>query len=389
MTRDLTPKDAAALALGVYSVSDGDERDLQIFMGAEFFKRSSSGKQLLSTELGGRIVRSAKDVFGICAKGRGLYEGDLILAFRGTTTANNHADYFTDARVGLEPSRTGWPVHIGFNHAFTAMLPELRKCLSEWKPTGVIHCVGHSLGGAVATLAADWAASATSRSVKLYTFGQPRVGLTMFSRSLTRKLGAKNIHRVFHTTDPVPMVPVFPYVHSPLPGWGLRILSEEPILSGEAHRMSAYEKSVKDRGWCDLVQAPPIHSHEAAIKAWLKSYSYVNPGSPKAFVWLEHALIWLISKKLSGLAYGVQWTMMGIHTFLDKVAWLLLKGISVGEECAEYVTLFLRKVSQILGMTIPAATSLTHSFLRFLLETLTKRASELALKAIRGLRNWS
>src|SRR5690606_2746630 len=131
-----------------------------------------------------------------------------------------------------------------------------------------------------------------------------------------------------------------------------------------------------------LVQAPPIHSHEAAIKAWLKSYSYVNPSSPKAFVWLEHALIWLISKKLSGLAYGVQWTMMGIHTFLDKVAWLLLKGISVGEECAEYVTLFLRKVSQILGMTIPAATSLTHSFLRFLLETLTKRASELALKAI-------
>jgi thioesterase domain-containing protein len=47
------------------------------------------------------------------------------------------------------------PVHIGFNQTFNNMLPEIKDFLKNNKPEGQIHCIGHSLGGPVASLAAD------------------------------------------------------------------------------------------------------------------------------------------------------------------------------------------------------------------------------------------
>ncbi len=265
------------------------------------------------------------------------------------------------------------------------MLPEIQRAVAEEKITGTIHCVGHSLGGAVASLAADWAASKHSSPVKLYTFGQPRVGLSMFSLMLTKKLGPDNIHRVYHTTDPVPMVPVFPYLHAPLPGYGRQVPSANPIISAEAHRMGLYANNMKNKKWADLSLAPPLSTHEDAIKQWLESKFQGNPSDPRTFEWLERALLWLLTKPLAALTYGLQWTAMGIHTFVDKVAWVLARGIEIEDKCSEYVRLFLRKVAQILSINIPSGTSLTRAFLRFLLETLTRRAYELAARAIRQI----
>ncbi|MCP4338671.1 MAG: hypothetical protein GY799_07215 [Desulfobulbaceae bacterium] len=70
-----------------------------------------------------------------------------------------------------------------------------------------IHCIGHSLGGAVATLAAHWVKRTTYKYVELYTFGAPKPGFEGFAKSFTTLLEQKNVHRVYHSTDPVPMVP--------------------------------------------------------------------------------------------------------------------------------------------------------------------------------------
>jgi triacylglycerol lipase len=386
MGKEISTREAAQLALEVYDVNSGHDRLLRAFLGNRLFMQGPTSSQVLKAEVGGRLFRAAKDAFGVCATGAGAYQGDLFLVFRGTTTANNKADFVTDARIGLERSETGWPVHVGFNHAFKAMLPEIRKTVAEEKITGTVHCIGHSLGGAVASLAADWAASSLSVPIKLYAFGQPRVGLSMFSVMLTKKLGVENIHRVFHTTDPVPMVPVFPYLHSPLPGYGRRVISENPIVSAEAHSMKMYSDHMSKKKWDDFSLAPPLNTHADAIKEWLRSSANSNPNCPKTFEWLESALIWLPTKQLSVLTHGIQWTAMGIHTFLDKVAWVLAKGVELKDKCSEYVKLFLYKVAKVLGIRIPSGTSLTRAFLRFLLETLTRRACELALKAIRQVR---
>lgn len=383
MARELSPVVAAKLAAQVYDVSSGDERQLRAFLSNRVFGESDSKKTILQADVGGRVFRSAKDAFGLCAKGS---NGDLFLIFRGTTTANNKADFVTDARIGITRSETGHTVHVGFNHAFKSMLPEIRQFMVDAKITGTVHCIGHSLGGAVATLAADWVATTTSLPVQLYTFGQPRVGMAFFSYRLTKKLGIQNIHRVFHTTDPVPMVPVFPYVHNPLPGYGYSVLSENPIHSGEAHRMTLYVNHMENKKWADLTTSPPRYTHEDAIEGWLKSNFNSNPNSPTTFEWLENSLIWLLKKTLGNLTYSLQFAAMGVHTFADMAAWALSRGIELGGKGAEYVMLFVRKVMRVLGMKFQeGVTSLTRSFLRFLLETLTRRAYEMAMRAVRGL----
>ena len=75
--------------------------------------------------------------------------------FRGTTMSNYGADIISDVRIGVETSKTGLPVHVGFNHAFCSMLPGIREFLGmNIDATGTAHVIGHSLGGAVAAIAA-------------------------------------------------------------------------------------------------------------------------------------------------------------------------------------------------------------------------------------------
>ncbi len=335
---------------------------------------------------GGRVFRAAKDGFGLAAMGQGRYEGHLFLIFRGTTTANNKADFVTDARIGLTRSETDCPVHIGFNHTFLSMLPEIREFAIKNKAKGTVHCIGHSLGGAVATLAAGWAFGSISKSVKLYTFGQPRTGLSFFSAQLSRKLGVQNIHRVFHTTDPVPMIPIFPYVHSPLPGMGHRLSSDALITSGAAHASAEYAKSVSGKTWLELGSGHALYTHEHAIEEWLNSKKNENANCSKTYEWIEKAIFWLIKKSLSKFISVAQLAVMGVHTFVDKLAWLLAKGIELKDEGSRWIQLFMTKVMRILS--VPKSQNSAYpnrSFFHFLLKMLTKRAYELAQRAIRSI----
>src|SRR5690554_3962784 len=124
------------------------------------------------------------------------FQNDAFLIFRGTVPAANlGADVVTDLRIGLDYSNAGHIVHSGFNQTFTSMIPSIQSFLDTHNITGRVHCVGHSLGGAVATLAAEWISANRSNAVKLYTFGAPKVGFAGFSKNLTDRIKAENIDR--------------------------------------------------------------------------------------------------------------------------------------------------------------------------------------------------
>ncbi|WP_193165767.1 lipase family protein [Microbulbifer hainanensis] len=147
------------------------------------------------------------------AEGKGNFSGDILILLWGT---DNKFDLATDATIGFSPSENGSFVHTGFNKCFQSILPEIKKCLSEHKqPIDTVHCIGHSLGGALATLTAEWLKNskyAKTSDIKLYTFGSPRVGASSFVKSLTREmLKGTDICRVYHKTDVVPMVPIWPF----------------------------------------------------------------------------------------------------------------------------------------------------------------------------------
>ena len=108
-------------------------------------------------------------------------------------------------------------MHAGFYNVFTSIEKDLKKFFRGYYPRRV-HCVGHSLGGGIATLVAEWLAYHHISQPMLYTFGSPRVGFESFAKSLTLNIGDKNIYRAYHRTDVVSMIPLWPFVHVPQPG---------------------------------------------------------------------------------------------------------------------------------------------------------------------------
>ena len=125
---------------------------------------------------------------------------DLVLAFRGTAHLRN---WLTDLDCQFVPSSYG-RVHAGFAAALSAVFAQLAELIFDAHYAGKkIWLTGHSLGGALALLAAR---QLIKPMAGCYTFGQPRVGDADFCQSYDALLKSRT-HRVVHDADIVPRVP--------------------------------------------------------------------------------------------------------------------------------------------------------------------------------------
>jgi predicted lipase len=147
------------------------------------------------------------------------------LFFRGTDCPK---DVLTNLdvrhkRLG-KSSAKGVKVHQGFLSQFNFIEPHITEYLKKHRTDfDEIVCTGHSLGGALATLAAafysDDAEHTPSKNgpwtTHCHTFGCPRVGNAAFSRHFADFVPKDRHWRVFHFEDPVPMIPIsFRFVHT-------------------------------------------------------------------------------------------------------------------------------------------------------------------------------
>ncbi len=387
MANELQPHQVAKIAEEVYDVNSGNLRAFKAFLSNGLFSQKDNSTLKLNATVGGKLLLSAQDGFGVCAMGGKGYEKDVFLIFRGTTTANNKADFVTDGNIGLTRSSSGHMVHVGFNDTFTSMLPQIRSFLAKNKVTGTVHCIGHSLGGAVASLAADWLKKKAGKSVKLYTFGAPRVGTYFFAKSTTDTLKVENIHRVYHQTDPVPMVALFPFMQAPYNSSGHFISSSELVFSGAAHKMGKYIDSVRSKNWTALNSVPDEpYDVEWAIEQWLNSKRYTNADSPTFLRWAESALIYVLKKIGINVVAALQGAVMGISTLADKLAYILSKGIDLADNISYWVIRFMRRIMQALGMKVAEKKEeLTRSLIRTALLRLTRKNYDNAQRAIRKI----
>jgi hypothetical protein len=81
-------------------------------------------------------------------------------------------------------------------------------------PIKSISILGHSLGGALATLAAAQIAFSNpglAAGIELWTYASPRVALPDFMTAFSEAV--PNAYRIWNTLDIVPQVPTFPYTH--------------------------------------------------------------------------------------------------------------------------------------------------------------------------------
>lgn len=132
----------------------------------------------------------------------------VIVCFRGTEEL---VDYATDAAARPLPHAWGtvWgTLHTGFATAFSDSVRQaLIDAVGELAEGGRgIWVTGHSLGGALATLAAAELAKAEHEIQGVYTFGQPRVGDQSFAKAYDDLLGKRHF-RFVNNNDVVTEVP--------------------------------------------------------------------------------------------------------------------------------------------------------------------------------------
>ncbi|GIL50707.1 hypothetical protein Vafri_6821 [Volvox africanus] len=154
----------------------------------------------------------------------------LVVSFRGT---EKFADILTDVAMApckfnpiLEDDKYAQIfVHGGFMNALKSVHQELgalvRAITSEQDQPWQVEVTGHSLGGALATLAAYELAvfrnqAGKVKSVKLYTYGCPRVGNNSFAKDFDKVL--RDAWRITNRLDLVPSVPpsgvLFKFTHA-------------------------------------------------------------------------------------------------------------------------------------------------------------------------------
>ncbi|UVI31136.1 lipase family protein [Paenibacillus spongiae] len=133
-----------------------------------------------------------------------------ILAFRGTGSAVEWVSDLIAQQTPFKPVRGGGLTHRGFTDIYLSARERIFKLLDALPNDKPLFITGHSLGGALATLAAcDVASNRSHDQLIVYTYASPRVGDPKFVRNYNAIVP---IHvRVQNDFDVVPYLPPLVY----------------------------------------------------------------------------------------------------------------------------------------------------------------------------------
>lgn len=311
----------------------------------------------------------------------------VVVATRGTRPELGTVppDLLTDIRASATSFGSIGPVHKGFKKTFDSILPNLQRDVAAIKAADVVHCVGHSLGGAVATLVAAHF-SQTHPNVKLYTFGSPRVGCFGAHQTLETSIGVENIYRVAHDLDPIGLIAPFPYVHvQPRPGDLNNLTLVSPtgkLLSTANHDMAEYIKSVSGLDWAGVrLTSNAVDYDNALICRWLL-HEGNDPG------WVSYAsakTLSLLFKMFSYVLKGISTAVILGLTAIDLLAELLLKGMHTVKVLGEKVLQLLRHAATWAGLKAVEAKDFTAGIIKVILAKMIASLKTLAASAAGGV----
>eukprot|EP01138_Halocafeteria_seosinensis_P003081 gb/GECG01003149.1/.p1 GENE.gb/GECG01003149.1/~~gb/GECG01003149.1/.p1 ORF type:complete len:313 (+),score=31.07 gb/GECG01003149.1/:1-939(+) len=159
--------------------------------------------------------------------GRRQDSGDVVVSFRGTEpkSLKDWIDDFKYAKMSPfnETCSGGCKVHSGFYDSYHSLRSQILSGFRQLEVTTstAVHITGHSLGAAMATVAAYDLKITGYNVVQGFTFGDPRVGNKAFSQAFSRTLGQSTVYRVTHWRDPVPHLPLelMDFYHVPTEVW--------------------------------------------------------------------------------------------------------------------------------------------------------------------------
>lgn len=332
-------------------------------------------QNMLAGKTGGPGFIKVRTAFGFMLVGHGKLEGHAVILFRGTQYL---ADWLTNFNIGVSRSALAQPVHDGFNQSFKSMLPQIQRFMNTITKSKIqtIHCIGHSLGGALATLCGEWISASYGIKPYIYTFGSPRVGLMTFASCCTKDIGADRIFRAYHKTDIVPCIPTWPYFHTPNSGVDYFLPSPGIIPMAEYHGMNHYINSVDNKSWEVLAGLREHQKDDNSIAKWLKEDSPFGL-TITSLEWLNQALLFVLRKCTDAFAFGISKAFSSTFTLLDQLAYILESGVNLAEKVSSWVMYLMRKIMIVLGLgKAVKAADLTKEFIRRLLFNLQERVNQ-------------
>ena len=144
----------------------------------------------------------ARKVPGGNLEAGGTDEPFAVLAFRGTEV-DRIGDLLADLKASLEDCPSGGRIHSGFKKQYEDAEWEINKALDDEQVKGLpLYITGHSLGGAVATIAAK-RLDKSRKIAACYTYGSPRVGTEEWAALMKTP-----VYRMVNSADPIPTVPM-------------------------------------------------------------------------------------------------------------------------------------------------------------------------------------
>ena len=135
----------------------------------------------------------------------------IVVAFRGTEDLGQAFYEFVESLLAPKTPFLNGEVQVYWKRGFDTLWPSMKaevKALVSTNPSYQIWVTGHSLGGAIASLASTWLAYykiAPRKNIILYTFGMPRVG--NYDYALQHDQLVNNSWRVVNDDDAIPHFP--------------------------------------------------------------------------------------------------------------------------------------------------------------------------------------
>lgn len=380
----LSPRQAAVFADLAYAVEN--KNPVQTLRGHEGLRVVAGDFQInFGTASDGfkassGLLAQKQTNFGFLATGKGSYKNNLVIAIRGTATA---FDGLTDANIGVTTSLSGSLVHAGFQRCFESLMPGIKRSLTPYLSTDskmAVHCVGHSLGGALAHMTSDWIKSTYGNPALLYSFGAPRVGMDGFAYKTSDNI--EKIFRCTHGGDPVPMVPLWPFMHTTPAEF--RLDSGWMILPAR-HKMGyrgnpGYINTADSSSWDTLKRASEqflaggVHLKES--KSGLVSFTQY---------WAEKILGALITLLKAAGYYSLvvmQARISSVFTVYDFIARTMEKLAAAASDFVEDARGIISHVMRFVGMTLSMPAVLTYDFIRLVFNKMVKKLYGDAKKAI-------
>lgn len=384
----LNAKNAAVLANGAYSVTHATTNQQATAMAkaeTRFVTNSPNvpAGQSVNKDfnpIGGIVGTSGVVVreqsgFGVLLERCNGMNNEFVMVMRGTQTT---VDWLSNLNIGMSRGPTGSLVHQGFMAIYESMRVDVAHMIGQTRAAHV-HFVGHSLGGALASLAALQHARTAQGGTSLYTFGAPRVGSMGMISDINRLIGVQNVKRVYALSDPVPMIPLFPFLHCP--SGASAINAGFGSITANAHDMTGcYVPNMPAQGWPAAIATP----NKASPDYWLKQAEKQSGiGSKLGYYFLGKALEGIMPA-LHLLCGGLSANM----TLLDLLSEGIKRAVMLSREMGEYILRFVKSALRFTVGVFDAALSvadMTASFLRYVLSLMMTQVTNAARAALNKL----